>query len=324
MSDDSTYPPAKTTADTDIGMEQQSGAAAPHRCGFVAIAGLPNAGKSTLMNRFLREKVSIVSKKPQTTRTNVTTILSAPDYQVIFIDTPGILVPRYRMQEVMASWISAAVSDADCILLLVDAVAFKGTYPPSIQQFVEGMRNKPAVIGLNKIDLVKKPHLLPLMEATAALVPGAEIVPVSALKGEGTEELFDVLLRCLPVGPKLYPDDIISSEPERFFVSELIREAIFVTMEQEIPYATAVVIDHYEEKEKTTVITARILVEKPSQKPIIIGKGGATMKTIGTMARLGIEEFLGRPVYLDLHVIVRRDWRKKDSFLQEAGLIRRS
>ena len=292
-----------------------------HRCGFVAIVGLPNSGKSTLMNRYLREKVSIVSDKPQTTRTNVTTILSADTCQVIFIDTPGILKPRYRMQEVMASFIGAAVSGADMVLFISDA-AFTGEYPESVAGFAGQIGKKPVVVALNKIDIVKKPDLLPLMERTARLFPNAEILPVSALDGEGTDELFSELLKHLPEGPKLYPDDIISNEPERFFVAELIREAVFVTMEQEIPYATAVIIESYEEKNDITVIRARILVEKQSQKPIIIGKRGTTIKTIGTTARHAVEEFLGKKAYLDLHVSVRKDWRKKDVFLREAGLLR--
>jgi GTPase len=295
-----------------------------HRCGFVAIVGLPNSGKSTLMNRYLREKVSIVSDKPQTTRTNVTTILSADTHQVIFIDTPGILKPRYRMQEVMASFIDSAVSGADMALFISDAAAFTGEYPDSVVRLAEQLGKMHVVVALNKIDIVKKPALLPLIDRTARLFPNSEILPISALDGEGTDNLFAELLTHLPVGPKLYPDDIISNEPERFFVSELIREAIFVTMEQEIPYASAVIIESFEEKKNITVISARILVEKQSQKPIIIGKRGSTIKTIGTSARHAVEAFLGGKVFLELHVSVRKDWRKKDAFLREAGLLRRN
>jgi len=294
-----------------------------HVCGFVAIVGLPNAGKSTLMNRYLKEKVSIVTPKPQTTRTNVTSILSAENYQVIFVDTPGLLKPRYRMQEVMASFITSAVEDADLILLLVDVSVFRNEHHPAIVRFAERVKGKRIVVALNKIDLIEKHRLLPIIEKTDGLFPGVEIIPISAVEGDGTDELFDVILANLPEGPKLYPDDIISNEPERFFVSELIREAIFLTMEQEIPYASAVVIERFEEKESSTVIGAVILVEKPSQKPIIIGKNGMKIKEIGTKARLGIEEFLGRKVFLELHVKVRKDWRKKDVFLRETGLLRR-
>ena len=294
-----------------------------YKCGFVAIAGLPNAGKSTLMNHYLHEKISIVTPKPQTTRANVTCILSTDDYQVIFIDTPGILTPKYRMQEVMTSFISNAVSESDVILMLIDASEFKGSFPQSLVQFAQKTDIKKIIFGLNKIDLIKKVKLLDIIGKTSELFPGSEIVPVSALDGDGTDELLSVILDKLPEGPCLYPGDVISTEPERFFVAELIREAVFLTMEREIPYSSAVIIDSFDEKKSKVVIYASILVEKKSQKPIIIGKHGASIKKIGTMARIGIEEFLGREVYLDLHVKIRTDWRKKDYHLREIGLIRR-
>jgi len=294
-----------------------------HRCGYVTILGLPNAGKSTLMNRFIREKVSIVSPKPQTTRTNVTSILSAENHQIIFIDTPGILKPRYKMQEVMSSFIGSAVDEADLLLFLIDVSHPDSLDHPGIVANIERTNGRNRVVALNKIDIVKKHLLIPLLEKAHKLFSGSDIVPVSALDGDGTDELFSVILGFLPVGPKLFPDDILSNEPERFFVSELIREAVFISMNQEIPYATAVVIDQYEEKEGTTVIYASILIEKDSHKPIILGKKGAMIRSIGTQARLAIEEFLGLPVYLDLHVKVRKDWRKKDVYLREAGILPR-
>ncbi len=294
-----------------------------HICGFAAIVGLPNAGKSTLVNRYIKEKVSIVTPKPQTTRINVTSILSSDNYQVIFLDTPGMLKPRYKMQEVMVSFISRAVNEADLILLIIDVSLFRKEHHPDIVSFASDVRGKKIIVVLNKIDLVHKSHLLPLIQKTTELFHGVDIIPVSALNGDGTDELFSVILKELPEGPKLYPDDIISSEPERFFVAELIREAIFLTMDKEIPYSSAVIIDQFEEKEPKNIIHASILIEKKSQKPIIIGKNGATIKEIGTKARLGIEEFLGRKVYLDLHVKVRKDWRKKDVYLREAGLLRK-
>jgi GTP-binding protein Era len=304
--------------------EPEPGEKKPHQSGFVAVVGLPNAGKSTLVNRFLREKLSIVSPKPQTTRSNVTCILSGDDYQVIFIDTPGILKPRYRMQEVMASYITAAVQEADLLLLIIDASRYAGELPPPLVGFSEEVKGKKLVLALNKVDLIpQKEMLLEMMQKTNILFPGAEIVPISATKGEGTDELFQVVLNYLPEGPSYFPEDMLSNESERFFASELIREAIFLTMEEEIPYSTAVIIEGFEEKPSSSVITASILVEKDSQKPILIGKKGATIKEIGTKARLAIEEFLGVKVYLDLHVKVRKDWRKKDVFLREIGLIRR-
>jgi len=295
-----------------------------HKSGFVAVAGLPNAGKSTLVNRFLREKIAIVSPKPQTTRSNVTCILSGDEYQVIFIDTPGILKPRYRMQEVMASFVAAAVKDSDLILLILDASRQAGEFPGPLSGFLEQVKGRDIVVALNKIDIIpRKEILLETIKNTSVLLQDAEIVPISAEKGEGVNELFAVVLNHLPEGPKYFPEDMISNESQRFFAAELIREAIFLTMKEEIPYSTAVIIEDFEEKTASAVITATILAEKDSQKPILIGQNGATIKSIGTKARLAIEEFLGIKVFLNLHVKVRRDWRKKDIFLSEIGLIRR-
>ncbi len=291
-------------------------------CGYTAIIGMPNAGKSTLMNRYLHEKVSIVSPKPQTTRANVTTILSSEQYQIIFIDTPGILRPRYKMQEVMSSLLKKAISEADVILLMIDASKFENNLHPGILKLADELKKRNVLIALNKIDIVHKPKLLDMLKTISEQFPDAEQIPISALTGEGTDELFTCLLDLLPESPKMYPDDIISTEPERFFVAEIIREAIFLSMEDEIPYASGVVIEAFEEKEKKTVIHASILVEKKSQKPIIIGKRGQMIKNIGIMSRRSIEEFLGRPVYLDLHVKIRNDWRNKDAFLREIGLKR--
>lgn len=293
-----------------------------HICGYVAIIGMPNAGKSTLMNRYLHEKVSIVSPKPQTTRANVTTILSSEQYQIIFIDTPGILRPRYKMQEVMTSLVKKAISEADVVLLMIDASQFQNTLHPGILKLAGELKKRNILVAINKIDLVQKPKLLNMMKTIAEHFPDAEQVPISALTSENTDELFTCLLDMLPEGQKMYPDDIISTEPERFFVAEIIREAIFLSMEDEIPYASGVVIEAFKEKEKKTVIHASILVEKKSQKPIIIGKSGQMIKNIGIMSRRSIEEFLGRPVYLDLHVKIRNDWRNKDAFLREIGLKR--
>ena len=301
---------------------EQQGDKNIHICGYAAIIGMPNSGKSTLMNRYLHEKVSIVSPKPQTTRANVTTILSSDTHQVIFIDTPGILRPKYKMQEVMSSLLRKAIGEADVSLLLLDASSFKGELHEAIVGLSEELKSHKLIIALNKIDLVHKPKLLDMMKITAELFPGAEQLPISALTGDGTDKLFESLLSILPEGPKLYPDDIISTEPERFFVAEIIREAIFLSMEDEIPYSSGVVIENFEEKEQKTVIHASILVEKKSQKPIIIGKNGQMIKRIGIMSRRSVEEFLGRSVYLDLHVKIRNDWRNKDNFLREIGLKR--
>lgn len=310
--------------DDDDGIAPDGGEDGAYRSGFIAVVGLPNAGKSTLVNRLLREKLTIVSPKPQTTRENVTCILTGEKYQAIFVDTPGILKPRYRMQEVMASFVAAAVQEADVVLVILDAARYNGELPNQLVEFAAGVKAKRIVAALNKIDLIpRKDVLLEIILKMSALFPGAEIVPISAADGEGTDALFSVILSHLPEGPQYFPDDMISNESERFFAAELIREAIFLTMEEEIPYSTAVIIEGYEEKPGTAVITASILVEKDSQKAILIGKRGAAIKDLGTKARLAIEEFLGMKVYLDLHVKVRQDWRKKDTFLREIGLIKR-
>ena len=296
---------------------------APFRCGYIAIVGLPNAGKSTLMNQYLHEKFSIVTPKPQTTRENVTCILTTEEYQIIFVDTPGILKPKYKMQEVMSSYVTAAVDDADVILVMIDASDYRESMHPLLVEFAGTLSGGKVAVALNKIDLVKKSRLLRIIGDTAELFPGAEIVPISALNGDGTGELLEILLAGVPEGPPMFPEDMISDAPERFFVAELIREAVFLTMEQEIPYASGVTIDKFEDKSDKTVIYASILVERKTQKPILIGKRGATIKTIGIMARQAIEAFLGRGVYLDLHVKVRDDWRNKDTFLRELGLVKR-
>jgi len=303
-------------------MERSSGEGTGRVSGFVAVVGLPNAGKSTLVNRFLMKKISIVTPKPQTTRSNITCILTGDAYQVIFIDTPGLLTPRYRMQEVMASFITSAVSDADLILVLVDVSRHDGSFHPRLAGFAEEIRSRKTIVALTKIDLVRKDSLLGIIAGAHDLFHGAEIVPVSATEGDGMDDLFSVILGHLPEGPVYFPGDMISSESERFFASELIREAVFLAMDEEIPYATAAVIDRYEEKPGLVVIIASILVEKDSQKPILIGRGGRTIKDIGTRARLGIEEFLGTKVFLDLRVKVRKDWRDKDAYLREIGLLK--
>ena len=294
-----------------------------HLCGYAAIIGLPNAGKSTLINRYMKEKVSIVSPKPQTTRTNISCILSSDRYQIIFIDTPGILKPSYRMQEVMAACVTNAVNEADVILVIYDASEFRGKLHPELVGIAGKIDRTKIIVALNKIDLMKKDRLLGIIRSMSELFPESEIIPVSALTGDGTGQLLELMVSRLPESPSLFPDDIISDEPERFFVSEIIREAVFHTMGQEIPYSTAVIIDSFKEKTSKIVISATILVEKKSQKPIIIGKGGSSIKKIGTIARHGIEAFLGSEVYLDLFVKVRDNWRNKDTILREIGIIKR-
>lgn len=292
------------------------------KSGYIAIVGRPNVGKSTLMNRLVGERLSIVTPKPQTTRTRVLGIASGPGYQMIFLDTPGLLDPKYPLQEAMVKTIKAAVDDADLILLLADA---RSDPKPDLVKLLPWIRKKPLVVGINKIDLVQKEAILPLISSIAEKAPGAEIVPFSALSEFNVAELRTVLLKLLPEGSPFYPEDQITEHPERFFASELIREQVFLTTGEEIPYSTAVLIEEFKENTaeggKKDFIRATIYVEKENQKAILIGKDGRGLKRIGSRARMAIETLTGRPVYLELWVKVRPGWRKSRRDLQELGYL---
>jgi GTPase len=285
-----------------------------HRSGYVALIGRPNVGKSTLMNALLGRKLSIVSAKPQTTRHRVLGILSGEGHQIIFLDTPGIIQPRYRLQEVMMSSMYSAVAEADLVLFMIDA-SHERPEPESLKP----ISDRPALLVLNKMDLIRQEEALPLVHSYTELHEFDAVVPLSARNGHNLDVLMDEILQRLPLGPPFYPPDIISDHPERFFVSEIIREKIFENVRQEIPYSAQVNIVQYEEQEDQDVIHAEIVVERASQKGIVIGKGGAMLKRIGTQARADIEPFVERHVYLHLHVKVRDDWRNRDSMLRSFG-----
>ena len=286
-----------------------------HRSGYVALVGKPNVGKSTLMNALLGQKLSIVTKKPQTTRHRVLGILSGDNYQAIFLDTPGIIQPRYKLQESMMHAVTGAIHDADVLLFLADASRDR---PDTFS--LERIGNRPALLLLNKIDLIPQEEALPLVETYTALRAFEEIIPISALKGFNLDVLLRETVARLPLGPPFYPRDIISEQPERFFIAEIIREKIFETFRQEVPYSVQVNIVNYEERPpEKDLIHAEIVVERDSQKGILIGKGGSALKKIGTRARKDIEAFVGASVYLDLHVKVRQDWRNQDTFLRSYG-----
>jgi len=306
-------------------------AAPPFRCGYVAIIGEPNVGKSTLMNRLLAQKISIVTKKPQTTRHKILGILTTPACQAIFLDTPGIITPKYPLHEAMMASSASAMSDADLILMMADA-----THPGHGGDPVEGAilaqiaaAGKPAWLVLNKVDLVEKPVLLPMIGQYAARHPFPEIFPLSALTGDGVNALLERLPAALPLHPPLYPPDVVSDQQERFFVAEIIREKIFIRCREEIPYATTVEITAFNErgdaaagkraKEAKHFISADIYVEKESQKGIVIGKKGALLKEIGELARKDIERFLDHGVFLELHVKVREGWRTDRQWLERLG-----
>ncbi|MBE0433210.1 GTPase Era [candidate division WOR-3 bacterium] len=286
------------------------------KAGYVTIIGKPNVGKSTLLNGLLGTKISAVTSKPQTTRNRILGILTEGACQACFLDTPGIIHPEYELQEQMVKQIRNAVADADVLILMIDPW-FKDDRVH--QQFLEIAHNVPRITVINKIDLVARNELLPLINRLSQ-TQAAEIIPVSALKGAGIQELKQAIFARLPDGDFIYPEDEVSDAPERFFVADFIREKIFETFKEEIPYASCVVIDEFKEREKgKDYIRAVIYVERASQKAILIGKGGAALKTIGERARREIESFLGRKVYLELWVKVKEKWRKDKKFLKELG-----
>lgn len=286
------------------------------RSGYVSIIGKTNVGKSTLLNQLLRFKLSIVTPKPQTTRKRVIGILNGQGYQIIFIDTPGIIEPKYTLQEVMMNYVKTAMDDADIILYMVDVSE------GSFEEIGGKIRrlNKPVILLLNKIDLIKKDSILPIIEGYNKAYTFEAIIPISALKNDGTDRVVDEIVRLLPEGHPYYPTDYITPVEERFFVSEIIREKVFLLYGEEIPYSTHVEIEEFKEREKgKDYIRAIVYVERDSQKGILIGKGGEALKRVGREARMEIEAFLGRPVFLELFVKVSEDWRKKQIRLKEFG-----
>lgn len=293
-----------------------------YRCGYVTIMGEPNVGKSTLMNVLLQQKISIVTPKPQTTRHRILGILSTDTYQIIFLDTPGILKPKYKLHEVMMQFASQAVQDADVLLFMIDATRPHMEADLAHAEAFAMLRNlhKPVILAINKVDAVNKGDLLPMIDFYSKLYPFKEIFPISALQLVGTSELLAAIVPLLPVHPPLYPTDIVSDHSERFFVSEIIREKIFLATRDEVPYSTTVeVIEFKERAAGKTFISAEIYVERDSQKAILIGKNGERLKQIGAKARQEIEQFLQRPVYLDLHVKVQKEWRDNPAALARLG-----
>jgi GTP-binding protein Era len=286
------------------------------KAGYVTIVGKPNVGKSTLLNRLLGTKLSAVTSKPQTTRNRIIGILTEDEFQACFIDTPGIICPEYELQEFMVKQIKSAIMDADVLVMMIDPWhKDNDTYP----EFIELAGKAPKILVINKIDLVTKKELLPLIDRlkTKNIM---EIVPISALNGQGVDDLKQAILENLPEGEFFYPSEDISDTPERFFVADLIREKIFELFKKEVPYASCVVIDEFKEREKgKDYIRAIIYVERDSQKAILIGKQGTALKTVGEKARRELEIFLQRPVYLELWVKVKEKWRKNKRFLKELG-----
>ena len=289
------------------------------KSGFVSIIGRPNAGKSTLLNSILGEKVVIVSEKPQTTRNKIRGIKNMENAQIIFLDTPGIHKAKGHLNEFMVKEAMSALEDMDIIIYLVEAT---GKIKDELF-IIESLKRVrcPVLLGINKIDMVRKDSILPLMDEYSSLYPFREIIPLSARKGEGMDELFRCIVELLPEGPKYFTEDILTDQTERFVVAEIVREKVFKLTREEIPYSTAVIVERFKENpgKRIISISATINVERDSQKGIIIGKGGAMLKEIGTRARIDIERLLGTKVYLELFVRVRKDWTKDAKSLKEFG-----
>jgi GTP-binding protein Era len=291
-----------------------------HKAGYVAIVGEPNVGKSTLLNALLDQKLSIVTSKPQTTRQRVLGILSTEESQIIFLDTPGLLRPQYLLHEKMLQSAEMALQDADIILVLTEVSRGDDLPAPVEEALSPFVGKKKIVLVINKVDTIHREQVLPLIDHFARSEKFSDIVPVSALRRENLDELLRTITGDLPVHPPFYPPDVVSEQPERFFAAELIREKIFEQFREEIPYSTAVDIVEFKEREEgKTYINADIIVERESQKAILIGRGGAALKKVGQQARVDIEQFIGRPVYLDLHVKVREKWREKENWLKRLG-----
>jgi GTP-binding protein Era len=288
------------------------------KSGFVSLVGLPNAGKSTLLNRLVGEKLAIVSDKPQTTRNRILGVRNHAAGQVVYVDTPGIHKPTHRMNVRMVDAALQSMRDVDVVGLVLDA----SQKPGGGQQHLFGLARNvgvPIVLVLNKIDLVGKAKLLPIIDRVRQEREFDAIVPVSAATGDGVDELEAVFLERLPEGEPLYPADYLTDQPERFFVAEMVREQVLRHTHAELPFSTAVVVDQFDEAEAGSVMRlyCTILVERSSQKPILLGRGGSMIKSIGTAARLELERFFDTRVFLDLHVKVKSEWREDERLLDE-------
>ena len=294
-----------------------------NKVGYVSIIGLPNVGKSTLLNAILKQKISIVTAKPQTTRKKILGILTESNYQIIFLDTPGIVKPAYLLHEKMLEEVDESIKDADVIVMIFDVSSegkIKESEENEIIKELIAQNKKPTILALNKVDTIKQEQTQQLINHYESLKKFKAVIPIAASLNFNIERLIQELVELLPEGEKYYPDDIISEASERFFVSEIIREKIFDLYEDEIPYSTEVTISDF--KERTTgkdFISAEIIVERDSQKPIIIGKDGKTIKKLGEVARKSIEEFLQKEVYLELRVKVKEKWRSNEKMLKYFG-----
>lgn len=291
------------------------------RSGYAALIGRPNAGKSTLLNKLVGEKIAAVSNKPQTTRFKIQGIVTRPDGQIVFVDTPGVHKPGHLLNRRMMAAVNDAILSVDVVVLMRDASVSTGNGDKFVLDLVK-QAGKPSILVLNKIDKIKnKAELLPLIDFYAKEYKFAEIIPVSALKGEAIGNLLDQIVKHLPEGEPIFEEDEMTDQPMRAIVAEMVREKILASTGEEIPYVTAVVTEKWDESDPEQLrIYCAIYVERASQKPIIIGKGGAKIKQIGSEARADIEKLLGRHVHLQLFVKVVEDWRNKERELDEIGV----
>ena len=287
-----------------------------HKSGFVSIIGKPNAGKSTLLNRLLGKKISITTPKAQTTRHRIFGIDTGDDYQIVYSDTPGLIRPKYRLHHKMVQSIDHSLEDADLIVLLIAA---DETFPEGDLLELAARTQVPKILALNKLDAVSEEILFARMKQLATQVDFIEALPLSALKGANVDTLKQLILKHLPEGPAYYEKDQISDRPERFFAAEIIREKLFLLLKQELPYSTEVEIAEFEEESDRVRISATIHVERQSQKGMVIGKGGAMLKKVGTLARKDIEAFLDTRVFLELYVRVSDNWKDSNSYLRDFG-----
>ena len=291
-----------------------------HRAGFVNIVGNPNVGKSTLMNDLVGERISIITSKAQTTRHRITGIVNTPEYQIVFSDTPGVLKPKYKLQESMLEFSEGALTDADILLYVTDVVED----PEKNKDFLDRVAKEtiPVILVINKVDLLKNNEELDkLIEAWKTRLPKAEVFPISATERFNVDNLKARIVELLPPSPPFFGKDALTDKPMRFFVTEIIREKLLLNYDKEIPYSAEVLVEKFEEKENSIHIMAVIYVERDTQKGIIIGKGGEKIKKVGIAARQDIEKFFDKKVYLELFVKVEKDWRNRENKLRQFGYI---
>ncbi len=289
-----------------------------HKAGFVNIIGNPNVGKSTLMNRLVGRKLSIVTSRAQTTRHRLLGIVNSEDFQIVYSDTPGMIRPKYKLQEHMVKAIHTALEDADIILFTTDVTEDPDNNRHALVKKIKNL-SIPVLVAINKTDLSDTETVNILVQKWQEMLPPAEVFPVSALLGANLDKLFNRILELLPENPPFYPKDQLTDKPEKFFVEEIIREKILLFYRQEIPYSVEVVVESFKEDEKIIRISTRIFVMRDSQKGILIGHQGKALKKVGTEARKEMEQFFDKKVFLELFVKVKKDWRDKDRILKNLG-----